>query len=233
MDGLNSEELLGKVLKDVSRAFYLSMRILPASCRPAISVGYLLARAADTLADNPSRTPEERLNDLQAWKAVVKGEADGEARGRFWQRLRLYVLQAAAKVGGQSAEGVWDGESLPESCGPADLREALAALEKAGKGGKNPGITDGEARLLLRLSEAYELFVNLDDFALREVREVVITLISGMEWDLSYFPGAFTEPEQLEKYAYLVAGCVGRFWTRITAHYLQAVKPEDMERWRN
>lgn len=39
------------VLRDVSRSFYLSMRFLPPGFREPISVGYLLARLSDTIAD--------------------------------------------------------------------------------------------------------------------------------------------------------------------------------------
>lgn len=229
MDKTQSEELLGRVLADVSRAFYLSMRILPASCRPAISLGYLLARAADTLADNPNRTPEERLKDLRTWKGVIAGESGAEIRNLFWREMRLYVRQAA-----ENSE-LPEGAAGPAPAGPEELDEAelkryIDILERNGRAGRDTGITAGEGRLLLRLSEVYELFMSLDAFALGEVRDVVSTLISGMEWDLSYFPGIFTQHEELERYTYLVAGCVGRFWTHVTAHYLGAVKPEDMER---
>lgn len=44
-------DLSRKVLKDVSRSFYLSLRFLPKGFRAPTSVGYLLARASDTIAD--------------------------------------------------------------------------------------------------------------------------------------------------------------------------------------
>jgi farnesyl-diphosphate farnesyltransferase len=44
-------DLRTKVLKDVSRSFYLSLRFLPKGFRGPTSVGYLLARASDTIAD--------------------------------------------------------------------------------------------------------------------------------------------------------------------------------------
>lgn len=39
------------LLKRVSRSFYLSVRVLPAPMRRGVCLGYLLARASDTLAD--------------------------------------------------------------------------------------------------------------------------------------------------------------------------------------
>ena len=45
--------LLTTLLKSVSRAFYLSLRVLPADLREPIGLAYLLARAADAIADTP------------------------------------------------------------------------------------------------------------------------------------------------------------------------------------
>ncbi|MEO1857501.1 MAG: squalene/phytoene synthase family protein [Rubritalea sp.] len=50
--GVQKEIDLGKgVLKGVSRSFYLTIRFLPRLMREPISLGYLLARASDTIAD--------------------------------------------------------------------------------------------------------------------------------------------------------------------------------------
>jgi farnesyl-diphosphate farnesyltransferase len=56
--------LLTVLLSEVSRSFYLSLRILPAEVRPAIGVAYLLARAADTVADRASLPRLKRLDHL-------------------------------------------------------------------------------------------------------------------------------------------------------------------------
>ena len=42
---------LDHLLSAVSRSFYLSMRFLPREMRSGVAVGYLLARATDTVAD--------------------------------------------------------------------------------------------------------------------------------------------------------------------------------------
>ncbi|MDB4544912.1 squalene/phytoene synthase family protein, partial [Akkermansiaceae bacterium] len=49
-----------RVLKDVSRSFYLSLRFLPPGFRAPASLGYLLARLSDTIADAGGASPEER-----------------------------------------------------------------------------------------------------------------------------------------------------------------------------
>ena len=46
-----SKALLGSLLRDVSRSFYLTLRILPGAVRQQIGLAYLLARATDTIAD--------------------------------------------------------------------------------------------------------------------------------------------------------------------------------------
>ena len=50
-----SSDLTGDLLRGVSRSFYLSLRILPAALREPIGLAYLLARAADTVADKIGR----------------------------------------------------------------------------------------------------------------------------------------------------------------------------------
>ena len=44
-------DLRGSILASVSRSFYLSIRLLPKKLRDPVSLGYLLARASDTIAD--------------------------------------------------------------------------------------------------------------------------------------------------------------------------------------
>lgn len=59
------------------------------------------------------------------------------------------------------------------------------------------------------------------------VRQVVSTLIDGMLFDLEFFagsqasrPGVLESTEQLERYLYSVAGCVGEFWTQLLRHHI-------------
>ncbi len=60
-----ANELLTGLLKDVSRSFYLTLRVLPRSIRPHISLAYLLARTSDTVADTEIVPLEQRLDALQ------------------------------------------------------------------------------------------------------------------------------------------------------------------------
>ena len=56
-DETDSLELL-PLLKRVSRAFYLSIRVLPEPVRRPVGLAYLLARAADTIADTAAVPPD-------------------------------------------------------------------------------------------------------------------------------------------------------------------------------
>lgn len=95
MDGQNQRELGKEVLREVSRSFYLSLRALPSGMREATSVGYLLARASDTIADCGGAR-EARLSLLDAFLSEVNGE---EEEGFF---------EAAARLAEE--EGLKDGE---------------------------------------------------------------------------------------------------------------------------
>lgn len=65
----NSKVLLGPLLKEVSRSFYLTLRVLPASVRPQIGLAYLLARTSDTIADTDLIPVDQRLAALQNFRA--------------------------------------------------------------------------------------------------------------------------------------------------------------------
>ncbi|MDH5730989.1 MAG: squalene/phytoene synthase family protein, partial [Gammaproteobacteria bacterium] len=62
------QSFIGSILKSVSRSFYLSMRVLPHGMREDVSLAYLLARAADTLADSPTIEIERRLQLIQTFQ---------------------------------------------------------------------------------------------------------------------------------------------------------------------
>jgi farnesyl-diphosphate farnesyltransferase len=177
--------LLGPLLKGVSRSFYLTLAVLPKGMREPVGLGYLLARAADTIADTTLISPERRLALLLALREQVNGAAGGE----------VLVTQLASEVAAQQTQS--DERLLLESVGGA--LTVLKALDQA----------DREA-----------------------VRAIVTTLSTGMEFDLRTFGDeqsgtlvALREWEELDRYTYLVAGCVGEFWTKMTyAHVPRALR---------
>lgn len=84
--GSGSRESL---LKSVSRSFYLSLRFLPAEMREPVSLGYLLARFSDTLADAPGLPESERLARLEELREILQGSRDHFEKdpGAFADRL--------------------------------------------------------------------------------------------------------------------------------------------------
>src|SRR6266513_1792299 len=67
------DELLGKLLKEVSRSFYLTLRVLPRKIRNQIGLAYLLARTTDTVADTELVPISQRLNVLQQIRERIAG----------------------------------------------------------------------------------------------------------------------------------------------------------------
>lgn len=164
--------LLDELLRQVSRSFYLSLRILPATLREPIGLAYLLARAADTVADTRVVPRAERMHHLDVLRAACAG--------------------ASADV--------------------TTLARACAAHQSSA----------AERQLLERVGEALQQLRALPEADAVAVRTVVDTLTSGMVFDLGRFPGesaadlaALDTLEELDRYTYLVAGCVGPFWTSL------------------
>ncbi|MCA1964642.1 MAG: squalene/phytoene synthase family protein, partial [Prosthecobacter sp.] len=60
----HERELGGQLLASVSRSFYLTLKALPAELREPISLAYLLARTADTIADTAEAPAALRLECL-------------------------------------------------------------------------------------------------------------------------------------------------------------------------
>jgi len=178
--------LLGPLLKGVSRSFYLTLRILPVGMRDPIGLAYLLARAADTIADTALVPPAQRLALVLSLRAAVNGAA-GETG---------HLRRMAEQMATQQTQS--DEKLLLES-----LEPALAILEQLG---------------------------DADRIA---VRDIVTTLTQGMEFDLRTFPDeqsgrivALPGWDQLDLYTYLVAGCVGEFWTKMTYAHLPGTLKE-------
>ena len=76
-----SGDLLGGLLRQVSRSFYLSLAILPGPLREPIGLAYLLARAADTITDTKLVARKDRLTHLETVRRACAGEpADSKSQ---------------------------------------------------------------------------------------------------------------------------------------------------------
>jgi farnesyl-diphosphate farnesyltransferase len=77
--GVSLSELRRSILSRVSRSFYLSIRLLPKKLRDPVSLGYLLARASDTIADTADIPVALRMEKLQLLERAIQGEPPGDA----------------------------------------------------------------------------------------------------------------------------------------------------------
>jgi len=66
-----------ELLKQVSRSFYLTLRVLPRSINTQLSVAYLLARAADTVADTLLVEVGRRLQALLQIRKAIQEACEG------------------------------------------------------------------------------------------------------------------------------------------------------------
>src|SRR4029450_13014587 len=73
------DNLSSHILSSSTRSFYLSLAVLPSAVRPAIALAYLLARAADTIADTRLIDRRLRVTHLLA----LRSELDVAMAGRL------------------------------------------------------------------------------------------------------------------------------------------------------
>ena len=135
---------------------------------------------------------------------------------------------------------------LPRPTRLAHLHTLRAAFERPGTdvsaliAASRPGAAGGAERALLaRLPEALGVLASLAPGDRAAVRDVLSTLTSGMVFDLTTFPGddaaqlaPLATRADLDRYTYLVAGCVGEFWTTIHAVHRPRLAGWDVARMR-
>ena len=171
MSGPPLEFRFDRLLKRVSRSFYLTLRLLPREVRGTLSLAYLLARASDTIADTCTAPVETRAGLLLG---------------------------------------------LPEVWSPS-----LSA----------PG---AHGELLAALPELLTVWKSSPDR--EEIGNVWRKILEGQVFDLRRFGGNATAPltpEELDRYTYLVAGCVGEFWTDICFKHVGNYSTASLETMRS
>ena len=168
-----------RILRGVSRSFDLSIRLLPPALQAPVAIGYLLARATDTVADTTALPLAERLLLLD------------------------HMTQAIAAP---NANQVKDIELT-------HLTQAFAAQQ-----------TDpNERALMVALPECLPLLQTLSEDDQTSVRSVLGHITQGQQFDMTRFgPGlnALKTEAELAHYTWLVAGCVGEFWTELCCRHL-------------
>jgi farnesyl-diphosphate farnesyltransferase len=157
--------------------------VVPADVRDQVSLAYLFARAADTIADTDLIDRPRRLDYLSQLKAQFVSDHIA------WGQVR-------------------------------DIQQAVGPLQQ-----------DSAERVLLeRLEDCFKLFQGFSPEDRRRVQRLMTTLTQGMEMDLTVFPGKSAENlaalktlEDLDRYTYYVAGCVGEFWTDLMCAHRRAL----------
>ena len=88
-----------------------------------------------------------------------------------------------------------------------------------------------ERRLLEKLEQCFRIYLGFSQVDREHIAQVILVLISGMEFDLQQFPqdsghtvSALQHVADLEFYTYSVAGCVGEFWTKMTCAHLPGMR---------
>ena len=117
--------------------------------------------------------------------------------------------------------------------GPADLAVLQDIVSQTIDGSSPPQ----ERAMFDSLPAAFSLLESLDPADREQVRWVVTTLTQGMEMDLTTFPdaspggvAALATGAGLDRYIYLVAGCAGEFWTRVSVAHQPELKEWDVDR---
>ncbi|HEY7533744.1 MAG TPA: squalene/phytoene synthase family protein, partial [Nitrospiraceae bacterium] len=166
---------------------------MPADVRDQVCLGYLFARAADTIADTNLIDRSRRLDFLNQFRTQF---ATGQIQ---WPQVRA-------------------------------IQAAVAPLQ-----------TDSAEKVLLeRLEDCFRLLQECSADDRQRIQRLMTTLTQGMEMDLLVFPGvsakdmtALKSMEDLDRYIYFVAGCVGEFWTDLMCAHRPALAQwnvQDMSR---
>jgi farnesyl-diphosphate farnesyltransferase len=155
----SSNLLLTGLLRDVSRSFYLTLRVLPKSIRNEIGLAYLLARATDTIADTEAIAVPERLTALRELRQAILSP--------HLMKIDLPALQSSQTNPGERIllERINDALALLFSFSPSD-RELIQTVLQT--------ITEGQEMDLLRFGHAappnvvaLQSDAELDDYTFR------------------------------------------------------------------
>lgn len=175
--GLNSAQKT--ILQGVSRSFGLTIRLLPPALQAPVGIGYLLARATDTVADTTALPLAERQVLLDRMTQAIAAPSTSASEHQELHRLT----------------------------------QAFAAQQ-----------TDPHERALMQaLPQCLPLLHTLHPADQASVRQVLGHITRGQQLDMARFgPGlhALQTEAELSDYTWLVAGCVGEFWTELCGRHL-------------
>ena len=154
----------------------------------------------------------------------------------FYLTIRILPARLQAPIGlayllARASDTIADTAEAPE---PVRLRH-LAAFGEMIRADTSAGLPElqreiqppdiGERELITRLDRCLAWLASLPENDRREIADVMEKIIRGQTLDLQRFPKgggviALQTAAELDEYTYLVAGCVGEFWTRVCIHHL-------------
>lgn len=181
----HERELGGQLLASVSRSFYLTLKALPKELREPLSLAYLLARTADTIADTAAVSAEVRLSCLKHYHELIQ-QPDEQHQRMLSQRIASDFVKNQAD--------------------------------------------EAERRLMERFEDGLAWLQTMQGSSLAAIQQVLERIIHGQTLDIQRFPSdgglrCLQSAEELDEYTWLVAGCVGEFWTEMCA----LEKPESLD----
>src|SRR5260221_4328197 len=209
-------DALNELLRATSRSFYLTLRVLPARVRPQIGLAYLLARTTDTIADTEILPVNDRLDALQKLRERILGQSsaplhfDGLAQKPNLAAEKLLLGKVENSLAALQNFHATDQKLIHEvlttitSGQELDLKRfAGSAAVPAASVGVPPTEKDVEVETTSTARET------------RALPKKIIALQTEAE---------------LDDYTYRVAGCVGRFWSKICrAHLFPNAKIDDVQ----
>src|SRR5215831_6289828 len=181
-------KLPADLLRDVSRSFYLTLNVLPASVRTQIGLAYLLARTTDTIADTEAVPVEKRLDVLNQLRDRIAGKQNDPID-----------LSNLGSADASPAE-----QTLLIRC-----EENLARLQR---------LSNDDRDLVRGVLDTITSGQELDLRRFAEVSPAAETTLQQAGHKLERLPKnivALQTETELDDYTYRVAGCVGEFWTRM------------------
>jgi len=159
----------------------------------------------------------------------------------FYLSIRILPTPMRRPVGiayllARAADSMTDSDQIASQARTDYLQELLTLISQASQDQSNklsktlmPLINDpGEYKLIQCLPEIIDCFHQLGNKDKALVQDVVKTLVQGMQNDLNIFNSethiiALKDQQCLEKYTYLVAGCVGEFWTKTAIAHMPSI----------
>src|SRR5438034_784340 len=156
----------------------------------------------------------------------------------FYLTLRVLPAEIRPQISlayllARASDTIADTDSVPRTQRVERLLQlrdtGSVAFEKVAESQSLPA----ERQLLLRLGECFQ---TLNAFARDDqqlIRELLQTIITGQIFDLERFSeGQLTglaDDAELDRYMYMVAGCVGEFWTKMCRTHLPGMEKLSIE----